>query len=141
MVTVELASDALERALVFTIRGAVFVAEQQVPVDEEPDSRDRDADHLLARLDGSPVGTGRMVVEGEQGLLGRLAVLPHARGTGAGKALVDGLEERAAKRGLAVVELHAQLHARGFYERLGYAAHGERFLEAGIPHLHMRKEL
>ena len=35
----------------------------------------------------------------------------------------------------------SQTHALGFYARLGYAAHGEEFLDAGIPHLHMVREL
>ena len=75
------------------------------------------------------------------GVLGRLAVLPRARGTGTGKALVLAVEERARERGLLSVELHAQTHALGFYEALGYTAHGEEFLDAGIPHLHMERDL
>lgn len=131
-----------DRAAVFVIRGAVFVAEQNVPVEEEWDSRDAGADHLLALHGGVPVGTVRMVVEQEDvGLLGRLAVLPQARGTGTGRALVRAAEERARERGLRSVQLHAQTHALGFYESLGYRAHGEEFLDAGIPHRHMECDL
>src|SRR5699024_5908222 len=84
-VVIRLASDERDRAAVFVIRGAVFVAEQDVPIAEEWDPRDIDADHLLALHDGVPVGTVRMVVEQEgTGLLGRLAVLPDARGTRTG---------------------------------------------------------
>ncbi|WP_343233410.1 GNAT family N-acetyltransferase [Streptomonospora sp. PA3] len=141
MLTIDLAKSPEDRAAVFTIRGAVFVAEQRVPIAEEPDSRDADADHLLARIDGVPAGTGRLVAEGELGVLGRLAVLPEARGTGAGAALVRAIEERARELGLAEIELHAQTHALGFYERLGYTARGEEYLDAGIPHRDMRKPL
>ncbi|GHD15358.1 GNAT family N-acetyltransferase [Nocardiopsis kunsanensis] len=131
-----------DRAAVFVIRGAVFVAEQNVPVEEEWDSRDTGADHLLALHGGVPVGTVRMVVEQQGvGLLGRLAVLPRARGTGLGKSLVRAVEERARERGLRSVQLHAQTHALGFYESLGYVAHGEEFLDAGIPHLHMERDV
>ena len=141
-VVIRLASDERDRAAVFVIRGAVFVAEQDVPIAEEWDPRDIDADHLLALHDGVPVGTVRMVVEQEgTGLLGRLAVLPDARGTGTGVALVRAVEEHAREHGLSAVELHAQTHALGFYERLGYTAHGEEFLDAGIPHRHMVREL
>ena len=141
-VVIRLASDESDRAAVFVIRGAVFVAEQSVPIAEEWDPRDIDADHLIALHDGVPVGTVRMVVEQEgTGLLGRLAVLPDARGTGIGVALVRAVEEHARERGLSAVELHAQTHALGFYERLGYTAHGEEFLDAGIPHRHMVREL
>ena len=37
------------------------------------------------------------------------------------------------------VELHAQVSARGFYERAGYAAVGEEYEEAGIAHVTMRR--
>lgn len=136
------ASDERDRAAVFVIRGAVFVAEQGVPIEEEWDPRDTDADHLLALHDGVPVGTVRMVAQQQgTGLLGRLAVLSTARGTGTGVALVRAVETRARERGLSAVELHAQTHALGFYERLGYTAHGGEFLDAGIPHRHMVREL
>jgi predicted GNAT family N-acyltransferase len=39
---------------------------------------------------------------------------------------------------MASVELNAQTHALGFYEQLGFRAQGEEFMEAGIPHRHMR---
>jgi len=130
-----------ERAAVFVLRGAVFVAEQNVPIEEEWDECDASAEHFLALRNGVPVGTGRLVVQGDEGLLGRLAVLRRERGRGVGAALVAAIEERAAQRGLAAVELHAQVHALGFYERLGYTAYGPEFEEAGIAHRSMRKEL
>ncbi|MFL1441828.1 GNAT family N-acetyltransferase, partial [Nocardiopsis protaetiae] len=79
--------------------------------------------------------------DGGAGLLGRMAVLPEQRGTGLGAALVRAAEDAARERGLAAMELHAQTHALGFYERLGYTAHGEEFLDAGIPHRHMVRDL
>ncbi|OLT29121.1 GNAT family N-acetyltransferase [Nocardiopsis sp. CNR-923] len=130
------------RGAVFVIRGAVFVSEQQVPIEEEWDERDVTADHLLALVDDVPVGTVRLVDQGGGvGVLGRLAVLPKGRGAGTGVALVRAVEDRARERGLTTVELHAQTHALGFYERLGYTAHGEEFLDAGIPHLHMARDV
>ncbi|MEV2274880.1 GNAT family N-acetyltransferase [Nocardiopsis sp. NPDC049922] len=139
---IRLAEDDHDRAVVFAIRGAVFVSEQQVPIEEEWDERDVTADHLLALVDGVPVGTVRLVDQGGGvGVLGRLAVLPKGRGTGTGVALVRAVEVRARERGLTTVELHAQTHALGFYERLGYTAHGEEFLDAGIPHVHMVRDL
>ncbi|MFC3998618.1 GNAT family N-acetyltransferase [Nocardiopsis sediminis] len=141
MLTIAVAENPQDRAAVFVIRGAVFVAEQQVPIEEEWDAHDLDADHLLARLDGVAVGTGRLVARDGTGVLGRLAVLPQARGTGSGAALVRAIEERARVRGLKAMELHAQTHALAFYEKLGYQAYGDEFLDAGIPHLHMRKDL
>lgn len=134
--------DERDRAAVFVIRGAVFVAEQQVPIEEEWDERDGTAAYLLALVDGVPAGTVRLVDQGDgSGLLGRMAVLPAGRGKGTGAALVRVAEELAREAGLDRVELHAQTHALGFYERLGYTAHGEEFMDAGIPHLHMEHKL
>jgi len=123
------------------IRYAVFVQEQGVPLHEEVDARDPDAFHLVAWRGGEPVGTGRLVVEGDQGLIGRMAVLPGARGQGVGAALLEGLLAEARRRGLRHVHLHAQLHARGFYARFGFVASGPHFLDAGILHQRMDLEL
>ncbi|MFW5417405.1 GNAT family N-acetyltransferase [Nocardiopsis sp. CNT-189] len=129
-----------DRAACYVIRGAVFVAEQGVSSALEPDAEDPGAEHLLARVGGVPLGTVRMVVRGRTGVLGRLAVLPSARGTGLGARLVRALEEHAARCGVARIELHAQLHARDFYTRLGYTAYGSEFTEAGMAHVSMAKE-
>ncbi|GAA3743271.1 hypothetical protein GCM10022402_23680 [Salinactinospora qingdaonensis] len=74
-------------------------------------------------------------------MLGRLAVLSQARGVGVGGALAGAVEERARALGLHAIELHAQVHALGFYERLGYTSYGPRFVESGIEHVAMRKPL
>lgn len=130
----------------YAIRHVVFVDEQQVPVGLERDELDETAEHLLADLDGRPVGTVRLAVEptgpyAGLGHLGRLAVLPDARGQGVGTALVAALERLARERGLPQVVLTAQVDAVGLYERLGYVAEGPVFDDAGIPHRLMRKPL
>jgi predicted GNAT family N-acyltransferase len=138
---VELAAGA-DMAAAFAVRHEVFVVGQGVPVGLERDDLDDTADHLVARVDGRVVGAGRLVVRGDGvGVLGRLAVREQARGSGLGIALVRGIEERARERGVRLIELHAQTPVREFYERLGYVAYGDEFLEAGIPHISMAKTL
>lgn len=152
---VRVAADLADREACFAVRKEVFVVEQQVPEDLEYDTYDaRDADvvHVLAvREDGVPLGAGRLLY-GEAaatgtggapgvGSLGRLAVARVARGHGVGAALVRGIEDAARARGLTAVDLHAQTHATGFYERLGYVAYGPEFPDAGIPHRAMRRPL
>ena len=150
---VRLATTTPETADAFAVRTEVFVGEQGVPRHLEVDELDDTADHFVAYDDsGAAVGAGRLVVEpaGFEGApgsttpvghLGRLAVRVPARGTGLGVALVAAIESRAAQRGLAVIALSAQTHAVGFYERLGYTAHGEEFDDAGLPHVWMTKPL
>ncbi|MFF4268141.1 GNAT family N-acetyltransferase [Streptomyces virginiae] len=135
----------------FAVRSEVFVVEQSVPESIEYDAYDADAVHVLAvDADGAPLGTGRLlhgpVALGKTGdltvgSLGRLAVAKSARGLGVGVALVRAIEAEAARRGLAAVDLGAQTHALGFYERLGYVAYGPEFQDAGIPHRAMRRPL
>nr|WP_205625510.1 GNAT family N-acetyltransferase [Actinomadura atramentaria] len=135
------AVSAADRDAAFAVRFRVFVDEQGVPAEIELDAADADAAHFLARAGGRAVGTVRVLRRDGAAVLGRLAVLPEARGTGLGAALVRAVEEHARAAGLASVELHAQVPARGFYERLGYAAFGEQDVEAGIPHVWMRRRL
>lgn len=141
MLNVSQATGKADLFPVFAIRGAVFIAEQAVPAEEESDAEDLTAAHFLARLDGAPVGAGRLIVHGGEAHLGRLAVLPHARGSRVGVALVAAIERHAAERGVAALDLNAQSGAIGFYEKLGYAAFGPEFMDAGIPHQAMRKKL
>jgi len=137
--TVRVADDP---AACFAVREEVFVVEQGVPQELEYDADDAGALHVLAvRDDGVPLGTGRLVGEGAVGHLGRLAVTREARGLGVGAALVRAVEEAARERGFSAVELNAQTHALGFYERLGYEAYGPEFPDAGIPHRAMRRSL
>ncbi|MET9733580.1 GNAT family N-acetyltransferase [Streptomyces sp. NPDC006458] len=150
--TVRVAEDPADREACFAVRKEVFVAEQGVPQEIEYDSYDPGAVHVLAvREDGTALGTGRLLhgaaaaakTGGDLtvGSLGRLAVTRRARGLGVGVALVRAIEDAARARGLAAVDLHAQTHALGFYERLGYEAYGPQYLEAGIAHRAMRRAL
>ena len=123
---------------VFALRHEVFVIGQDVPEELERDELDAVSDHAVAIVDGTVVGTGRLLPDGT---VGRMAVSDGVRGQGIGAAVLAVLEDRARERGLPAVELHAQVHALGFYERYGYVPFTEVYLEAGIEHRSMRKEL
>ncbi|MFE5909768.1 GNAT family N-acetyltransferase [Streptomyces wedmorensis] len=146
------AAEPADRDACFAVRREVFVEEQGVPRELEYDAYDATAVHVLAvRADGLPLGTGRLLHgadavgktggDASVGSLGRLAVAKAARGLGVGAALVLAVEDVARERGLTAVDLHAQTHALGFYERLGYTAYGPEFPDAGMPHRAMRKAL
>lgn len=124
------------------IRREVFVHEQQVPEEEEMDDLDEVAVHVLATVDGEPVGTGRLLVEeGGPARIGRMAVLQPRRGQGVGSAILLRLMEAARQRGARKARLAAQLHALLFYERFGFVAHGDVFEEAGIQHRWMDRDV
>jgi len=117
------------------LRRAVFIDEQHVPEELEWDGRDTDSDHVLVYSeDNHPIATGRLLADGR---IGRMAVLPAWRGQGAGKAVLARLIQLARARRLPQVSLDAQTQAMGFYERHGFHAEGEVFMDAGILHRRM----
>lgn len=136
---VELTDWATTESAIRAIRETVFIHEQGVPVELEWDGLDASCSHVLAWNDhGKAIGTARMQ---PNGTIGRMAVLKQWRGRGVGKALLQALLDLAATQGLPRVTLSAQIHARGFYERAGFHVVGEPFMDAGIPHRKMVKDL
>jgi predicted GNAT family N-acyltransferase len=131
-----------DRAEIAGLRTRVFVGEQGVPPEIEQDAADEDAVHVVSRdASGAVVATGRLLVRGGSAGIGRMAADAAVRGRGHGTAVLEELHRQAVQRGVTLVELHAQVTARGFYERAGYAAVGEEYEEAGITHVTMRRSL
>ena len=121
------------------IREQVFIVEQNVPSIAEWDDIDGQSLHVIARDgEGRPIGTGRL---NPQHTIGRVAVIAAWRGRGVGVELMGALLAAARERGIPRVELHAQTHATGFYERLGFVAFGEEYMECDIAHRSMAIEL
>ena len=124
------------------LRRTVFIEEQNVPEADEVDGRDAGAVHLLATVDGRPVGTARLLVSGDSGKIGRVCVLAEMRGKGIGARLIEAaVREFAANPAIGKVKLSAQISALPFYERLGFTAEGDEYLDAGIVHRDMYRML
>ncbi|MCZ0962779.1 GNAT family N-acetyltransferase [Paracoccus benzoatiresistens] len=124
------------------LRRAVFIEEQGVSEFEEMDDKDNEAIHLLAWQDDRPVGSARILLLGDTGKIGRVCVLAPARGTGLGAALIRAaLDVLRDRPGIARAKLSSQTHALGFYEKLGFTAHGPVYDDAGIPHRDMTRDL
>lgn len=135
----ELVDWLKEAPAIRAIREAVFISEQGVPEELEWDGLDPSCAHALAWNDlGDAIGTARMQAEGT---IGRMAVLKDWRGRGTGRALLHTLLDLAARQGLSRVTLAAQTHALGFYERAGFHVVGDSFMDAGIPHRLMVRDL
>ncbi len=123
------------------LRRAVFIEEQAIAEADEWDDLDAGAIHILARQDGVPVGTARLLIEGETGRIGRICVLASHRGTGLGRRLVEAGIDLLRDRGLRRAALGAQVHALDFYRRLGFVSEGPIYDDAGIPHREMSRAL
>lgn len=130
-----------ERVEAYQLRYDVFVDEQKVPADMELDEFDPEAVHAVAIENGRVIGTGRLVVEGNVGRIGRMAVEKEKRGQGIGNGLMEVLEQKAVDLGLSEIYLHAQVYAKDFYAKRGYQPRGEEFDEAGIAHIEMFRKL
>ncbi|RZI42796.1 GNAT family N-acetyltransferase [Herbaspirillum sp. HC18] len=129
----------MQRADAQSVRYEVFVQEQKVPLDMEWDEMDASCVHAVAYDEaGKAVGTGRLLPDGH---VGRMAVRHPARGGGIGAAILAALVDAAQIRGDRAVMLNAQTHAEPFYQRYGFVREGDVFMEAGIPHIHMRRAL
>lgn len=131
-------AETRDVALCRQLRRAVFIVEQGVSEADEVDDLDDVAVHLLARWDGTPVGSARLLTYGDLGKIGRVCVLREARGRGIGAELIRAAVARfRTTPGVARVKLGAQTHALGFYAAVGFAAVGEVYQDAGIAHRDM----
>jgi len=137
-ITVALAPSPAEREECFTIRKAVFVEEQAVPLELELDEYDNYASHFLLRDGETPLATARLLDKQGLAKIGRVAVLKEARGRGLGLRLMEAVLDEARRRGFQEAVLDSQTYAIPFYARLGFVAEGEEFDDAGIPHFLMR---
>ncbi len=131
------AAEQLEQA--FAIRRTVFVDEQGVSEAIEIDGLDDQAEHLLAMIEGRPVGTLRIRLfdGGRIAKIERVAVLAPVRGRQVGQALMCAVLAQARARGAAEAKVHAQTVVQDFYARLGFVVVGSEFEEDGIPHIAM----
>ncbi len=135
-------SDTLARCL--RIREAVFIVEKGVPKEIETDSLDcldGACSHVLVCCDGEDVGALRCAYTAEGIVrIQRFCVLQAYRGSGIGKHALEQVESHC-RRGCRAVELDAKLAAAGFYEACGYKTVSAPFVEAGVPHVKMAKDL
>ena len=132
-------SLAESKPAIRTVREEVFVGEQRVPRDIEWDGNDPNCIHVVAcDDDGTPIGTGRIQLDGR---IGRLAVREPWRGKGIGSAMLQTLIDAACVNDIHELHLHAQVDTVPFYEKQGFSTTGGEFMEADIRHITMIRTL
>ena len=141
MTEVREAAGAAEVEAALALRERVFCGEQGVTLAADQDGLDQEATHIVAVDDGRLVGTCRLVFENDLARLGRMAVEPSDRGRGLGAEVLAEAERASRAEGAQRIRLHAQEAAVTLYERAGFQAVGEAFLEEGIRHVTMEKRL
>ena len=126
------------------IRTAVFTIENGIPEALERDAWDRPGSgcrHYLFRHQGRDAGTVRFVPDGQELKLQRFCFLREYRRLGLGKKALAHLEGDFRSMGFTRIRLDAKYQAVGFYEKCGYHRDSPVFMEVGIPHIAMSKEL
>ncbi|MGN0524213.1 MAG: GNAT family N-acetyltransferase [Eubacterium sp.] len=122
------------------IRTKVFVDEQGF--NEEFDSTDRHSRHIVIFNNKTPAAVGRFFTDdGKTYHIGRVAVTKEFRGFGYGKKIMDIAEKEINKNGGERIELSAQLQAKKFYEKCGYTATGDIYLDEHCEHILMYKNM
>jgi ElaA protein len=122
---------------ILRLRVDVFVVEQTCPY-PELDGRDTEPGtvHLwYADDEGTPLATIRVLENGEDRAIGRVATALGARGRGLSAELIRRGIELCGGR---TIDIGAQAYLESWYERFGFVRSGPDYLEDGIPHLPMR---
>ena len=132
-------SEEAEIAKCLQIRAEVFIGEQNVPENEERDGLDAECVHFLATDGSETVGAARLNYLNEgYAKIQRVCVRQSSRDCGVGAKIIHAMIEQVRQDGLRdVVRLGSQTHALAFYQKLGFKAFGDEYMDAGIPHFDM----
>lgn len=130
-----------QRKDAYDVRKKVFVEEQNVPIEIEIDEYEDEATHFVLYDHKTPVAAGRIRFLPPYCKVERICVLKPYRKTGVGQKLMTAIEQFAIKQGFTKFKLNAQVQAENFYKKLGYETISDEFLDAGIPHVTMVKDV
>ncbi len=117
------------------VRSAAFVVEQQC-IYLDLDGKDLSDGCVLwwHERGGEVLSTIRVLQDGEDRVIGRVATSPSARGLGLAGALIRAALEAEPAR---TFRLSGQWHLAGWYGSFGFVRNGRDFMEDGIPHTPM----
>jgi ElaA protein len=126
------------------LRSEVFVVEQNC-VYQDLDGIDEFSKHVLVYQKEQLIACARIVpasVLYDTISIGRVIVAPSHRGKSLGHQLMTYcIEQIVSLFNSDKIVLSAQAHLQGFYAQHGFNAIGEGYLEDGIPHVKMLKEI
>ena len=130
--------DPITLYKILRMRADVFVVEQDCAF-PELDGRDIEATARLywsAGEDGAVLATVRLLHDGDDRRIGRVATAPGARGYGYAGILMARAVEASGRR---AIHLDAQDRLEAWYGRFGFARSGADFLEDDIVHIPMTR--
>lgn len=121
------------------VRDAILRQPLGMRIRPEDVADDATRTHFAAVSDGMVIACISAVhLDAKRMKLRQMAVAAETQGKGIGAALVRFAHTWAREQGYKQITLNARTSAQGFYEKLGYETHGERFEEVGVEHIEMR---
>jgi len=120
------------------LRFEVFMQTTTGATGVEVNEGDNDCVHVLAYDGGRPIGTARLMPDGQ---IGRMVVVKEWRRRGVGGLMLDALVEEARKRGFAAVRIMAPMQAMEFYRERGFVADGKVVKSGSALQQPVRKDL
>ena len=126
---------------ILALRADVFVVEQNCPY-QDVDGNDLHSFHVLGYIKNQLVAYARVLGQGisykEYASIGRIVTSSTIRGKKFGNDLVDVAIEVCKKNFPGqLIKISAQAHLEKFYNKHGFKATGEAYLEDDIPHIGM----
>lgn len=137
MATITATEWSQSEAALRQLRETVFMQEQHISAADEWDGKDESARHYLVTEARRPIGCARLLINGPDGKIGRVAILPAFRRKHLATDLLHFVISDAMALGLQTLHLDAQTSVTSLYEKLGFVAHGNTFEDAGILHQSM----
>ncbi len=130
----------------YLIRRQVFLIERGFPMGDESDERDINAEHITVYLEDKAIGTARVFIEINEEeysyIIGRVAVLDRYRKKGIGKFIISEiLKYLEDKKDIKKVKLHAVCAVKNFYKKHGFKSIGEKYIDDGLEHIVMEKNI
>ena len=129
---------------ILRLRSEVFVVEQDC-VYQDLDNKDQISIHIFQKKKNVIVAYTRIFKSGDyykNASIGRVVVLKKYRGKELGKKImIYSIEYIKNKLKENIIELSAQKYLDKFYKDLGFYKIGKDYLEDGIPHQRMIKEI
>jgi ElaA protein len=122
-------------------RNEVFLLEQNI-VCQDLDDTDYQSTHIFFQ-------EGRRVIAylraystecADTLQIGRVLTLEHGKGIGR-KLMEKALEYIKENTHCKKITLHSQTHAEGFYKKFGFKSVSDVFMEEGVPHVTMEREI
>ena len=132
-----------ELYMILRLRSEVFVVEQNC-VFQDMDNKDQASWHLMGFDKDQLVAYTRLIPPGisyPYTSIGRVITSQLARGTGAGKQLMEkSIEEASRLFGNVPIKIGAQLYLKEFYNTFGFEQSSDIYDEDGIDHIEMIRQ-